>query len=154
MSWQLSVHTKLFRAIKMKGAEGSGEDDKQSDQVAENIMSPKPKFFTWGRDPWLQVQREALVEPFWGGKDIFQLVYEFPETHICCWEVVRNQKRDQNLVGKRQRAKQHLAVVVLCPLCMSCPESVQGWWVWQGMWHASWMWRRQKWETINGMKET
>lgn len=35
--------------------------------------------------------------------------------------MVRNQKRDQELAGKGQRAKQHLAVVMLCPLCMSCP---------------------------------
>lgn len=29
----------------MKGAEGSGEGDEQSDQTAENIVSPKAKFF-------------------------------------------------------------------------------------------------------------
>lgn len=51
MSWQLNVDTKLFRAIKMKDAEGSDEDDEQSSQAAENTVSPKAKFFTWGRGP-------------------------------------------------------------------------------------------------------
>lgn len=35
----------------MKGAEGSGKGDEQTDQAAENIVSPKAKFFTWGRGP-------------------------------------------------------------------------------------------------------
>lgn len=153
MSWQLSVDTKLFRTTKMKGAEGSGKGDEQTDQAAENIVSPKAKFFTWGRGPWLQVQGEAPIELFWGGKDIFQFIYEFPETHTCCWEVVRNQKKDQELVGKGQRAKWHLAVVVRCPLCMSCPGFPQGWWVWQGRWHESWTWRRQEGRRSTGRKK-
>lgn len=47
----------------MKSAEGSGKDGEQSNQAAENIVSPKAKFFTWGRGSWLQVQGEALGEP-------------------------------------------------------------------------------------------
>lgn len=88
-------------------------------QAAE-MVSTKAKYYIHGRDiPNCMCSSRLLYSCFRVRKMFCTLYINFQQ---CVYTVLGSGQKpeDQELVEKGQRANQHLATVVLCPLCMSC----------------------------------
>lgn len=65
----------------MKGAEGSGKGDKQTDQAAENIVSPKQSFLHGGEVPDCKCRGRPRLSCFEEGKTFSSSYMNF-QKHI------------------------------------------------------------------------
>lgn len=61
----------------MKGAEGSGESDKRSDQAAENVVSPKAMFLHGGEVPNCKCRGRSQLSLFEEVKTFSSLYMNF-----------------------------------------------------------------------------